>query len=348
MLNSLYEKAIAIRGSVKEYESNVDVDEIVDREWTDIPFAKSQEKFTIAAGDGSFNKKKFLTYNLCAVGAESLIYSDKLKKIEDSDIYRVNHIPFLDELLGNYMAVYEVKCAFRAITDYNIDYYMFDGSILGDLQNPVPRSVEQPKDLKENIDDLLIDNFYSRFEGSIYGLTCHNIRKNRFPNVDNNIEDYNLHLSSIEKLIILREILKNNKKLISISKTSSENKLCNSNIPDIAFFDLFTSNEGMSNIMHKKIKNTYFPCFGDFFKKLDFTVCYVRLEKNKNVFKLELPYYAEKSEIIQIIEKIKKLSVNGYPYLLNKSHNDVVITDRNMKELIKIAKIYEKTNREML
>ena len=38
----------------------------------------------------------------------------------------------------------------------------------------------------------------------------------------------------------------------------------------------------------------------------------------------------------------------GYPYLLNKAHNDVVITDRNMKELLKIAKIYETTNREVM
>jgi hypothetical protein len=33
---------------------------------------------------------------------------------------------------------------------------------------------------------------------------------------------------------------------------------------------------------------------------------------------------------------------------MNKAHNDVVITDRNMKEWMKIAKIYETTNREVM
>ena len=31
-----------------------------------------------------------------------------------------------------------------------------------------------------------------------------------------------------------------------------------------------------------------------------------------------------------------------------KAHNDVVITDRNIKELLKIAKVYETTNREVM
>ena len=55
-----------------------------------------------------------------------------------------------------------------------------------------------------------------------------------------------------------------------------------------------------------------------------------------------------KSDVFEIIRKINVLSVQGYPYLLNKAHNDVVITDRNIKELLKIAKIYETTNREVM
>ena len=42
------------------------------------------------------------------------------------------------------MAIYELKCALRILNDYNVDYYMFDGSILGDLQNAFPRPEEAP------------------------------------------------------------------------------------------------------------------------------------------------------------------------------------------------------------
>ena len=63
---------------------------------------------------------------------------------------------------------------------------------------------------------------------------------------------------------------------------------------------------------------------------------------------MELPYKASNKEVFEILRKINVLSVQGYPYLLNKAHNDVVITDRNIKELLKIAKIYETTNREVM
>ena len=350
MLNSLYEKAIAARGSIKEYESNVDVDKIISEQWNNKSFDKSSEKFIIAAGDGSFNKKKFLSYNFCAVGAESVIYDDKIKKIDDSDVFQIDKISFLDELLSTYMSIYELKSALRAINDYNVDYYMFDGSILGDLQNPVPRGSKQPKQLNELIsDESLITNFNLRLGKSLFGLACNEVRKNFFLNISDNKEEFDLHLASIETLIILKEILKNKEKIISISKTSSGTDLCKSNLPDIAFFDYFTEEEGVSELIKTKVSsNSYFPYFGKFFKDLDFTICYVRLEKNKNVLKLEVPYKASKNEINEIIGKIKKLSVKGYPYLLSKAHNDVVITNKNMEELLKIAKIYDKTNREML
>ena len=345
MLNSLYEKAIAARGSIKEYESNVDVEKIVSEKWNNMSFDKSHEKFKIAAGDGSFNKKKFLSYNFCAVGAESVIYDDKIKKIDDSDVFQIDKISFLDELLSTYMSVYELKSALRAINEYDVDY-----SILGDLQNPVPRGSEQPKQLNELIpDESLITNFNLRLGKSLFGLACHDVRKNFFLNISDNKEEFNLHLASIEKLIILKEILKNKEKIISISKTSTGTDLCNSNLPDIAFFDYFTEKEGVSELIKTKVSsNSYFPYFGKFFKDLNFTICYVRLEKNKNVLKLEVPYKASENEIYEIIGKIKKLSVKGYPFLLSKAHNDVVITNKNMEELLKIAKIYDKTNREML
>jgi NurA-like 5'-3' nuclease len=166
----------------------------------------------------------------------------------------------------------------------------------------------------------------------------------------NKIEEYNLHLASIEKIILLKEILQYRKKIISISKTSSDNSLFHWNIPDIAFLDKNTQKQGISLIKNdfKVYEKAAFPYFNDFFKSLTFTIFYVRLQDNKNVLKVELPYRASNQEVFRIIEKINVLSVQGYPYLLNKAHNDVVITDMNIRELLKIAKIYETTNREVM
>ena len=355
MLNSLYEKAIAKRGFIFDIEPTADIESQLEHKWFDRSIGESKAKFSIAAGDGSFNKKKFLTTNFCAVGAESIMYDGQIKKIDDSDIFDIPHVSFLDELLSNYMAIYELKCALRTLRDYDIDYYMFDGSLLGDLQNAFPRGAKLPSKIKENLDDLLLNEFLSRLAVRQYGLLFPGIRDDlklfELPKTEdtNILNETNLHLASIEKIILLREILKYRKRIISISKTSSDNDLFHWNIPDIAFLDKFTKKQGMTIIRYKNVhKKAAFPFYNDFFKELTFTIFYVRLQDNKNVLKVELPYRATKEEVFEIIRKINVLSVQGYPYLLNKAHNDVVITDRNMKELMKIAKIYETTNREVM
>ena len=355
MLNSLYEKAIAKRGFIHDIDSDNNVESQLEFNWFDRHIEDSSDDFSIAAGDGSFNKKKFLTSNFCAVGAESIIYDGEIKKIDDSDIFEISNVSFLDELLGNYMAIYELKCALRSIKEYDVDYYMFDVSILGDLQNAFPRGAKLPSKLRDNLDDVLLNEFERRLKLKSFGLVFPEIRDSlklmELPKKENlnKVEEYNLHLASIEKIILLREILEHRKKVISISKTSSDNELFHWNIPDIAFLDRFTKKQGMSIIRYRQVhQKAAFPYFNDFFKKLTFTVFYLRLQDNKNVLKVELPYKASKEDVFEIIRKINVLSVQGYPYLLNKAHNDVVITDRNIKELLKIAKIYETTNREVM
>ena len=355
MLNSLYEKAIAKRVFIQDIESDNNLDSQLEANWFSREFKESSDNFSIAAGDGSFNKKKFLKSNFCAVGAESIIYDGEIKKIDDADIIEVNHIPFLDELLSNYMSILELKCALRSIREYDVDYYLFDGSILGDLENAYPKGVELPAKIRDNLDDVILNEFKRRLEITPYGFVFPQIKDKVLVDVGVNEdfkdkEDFDLHLASVEKIILLKELLENKKKIVSISKTSSDNDLFNWNIPDISILDKFTDKkQGISKLDYRRVyKNAPFPYFNDFFKQLQFTVFYVRLQDNKNVLKVELPYKASLGDVIKVLEKINSLSVQGYPYLLNKAHNDVVITDRNIKELLKIAKVYETTNREML
>ena len=353
MLNSLYEKAIAKRGFIGDIPSDNNVESQLKYNWFDRIIGESSEEYSIAAGDGSFNKKKFLTTNFCAVGAESIIYDGEIKKIDDSDIFEVSHISFLDELLSNYMSIYELKCTLRALKEYDVDYYMIDGSILGDLENAFPRGAPLPSKIKDNLDDSLLNEFKRRMEVTPFGFVFPQIKDRVLADVNvndfENKEDFDLHLAAIERIILLREILEYKHKIISISKTSSDNELFGWNIPDIAFLDKFTKKQGVSRLDYRRVfKNAPVQYYNDFFKQLQFTIFYVRLQDNKNVLKIELPYKASEMEVLKILEKINVLSVQGYPYLLNKAHNDVVITDRNIKELLKIAKVYETTNREVM
>ena len=83
--------------------------------------------------------------------------------------------------------------------------------------------------IKENLDESTLNEFERRLSHRHYGLVFPEIRDSlklvELPKSEemNKVEEYNLHLASIEKIILLREILQYRKKIISISKTSSAN-----------------------------------------------------------------------------------------------------------------------------
>lgn len=352
MLNSLYIKAASKRGSIKEIMPELEGNSIVSDNWSEKNITSSDDEFSIGAGDGSFNKKKFLGFNFYAVAAESLIFDGQLKTIEQSDIDRFPYLSYLDEFLSNYMSIFELKCCLSSLEEYNVDYYLIDGSIYGDLQNPFPKGVETSAKAKKELISATLNDFEEMVKNpsdkSVYSPKLFNkyfkiYQEYKYP--------YTLYLTTIERLVVLKEILKNPRKMIAISKSSSNNDIFHSNMPDIAIFDKYTQKEGISKVIRKKVSkdiNTTFPVFDEFFKDLKFTIFYLRLADYKNVLKVELPYEASMAEIEEIATKLKKFSTNGYPYLLKKAHNDVVISDKNIKELINIAKVREKSGREML
>ncbi len=349
MLNSLYYKSLNYKTFINFEVDDTDSSFLKDK-WNDMSFSKSMDDFSIAAGDGSFNKKKFLEFNFCPVDAESLIFDDELMRVEQSEIFEIGHVGFLDELLSNYMSIFELKCCLKSLVQYGVDYYLFDGSIFGDLQNPYPMGAKLPADIRSNLDGGVL----SYLEKDILDLSSLDLSfpliKKVFRHIDKNKNDgnvYDLHLSSIEKLLVLKEILMYNEKIISISKSSSSNDIFVSNIPDIAIFDKYTYRSGISKICYKTVDRN-FPVANDFFNNLEFTIFYLRLVDYQSVLKVELPYRADMDMIIDIVKIINRDLVGGYPYLLKKAHNDVVITNNHVDELLKIGKIYETTNREQL
>jgi NurA-like 5'-3' nuclease len=95
-------------------------------------------------------------------------------------------------------------------------------------------------------------------------------------------------------------------------------------------------------------KREDFPVKNDFFKSLTFTIFYARLEDHKNILKFELPYAADENDIKKILNVMKTNSAEGYPLLLKKAHNDVVIRKVDLDRLTKIIGFMEKSGREML
>ena len=360
MLNSLYTEAINKKGQLKEpleelNESKIDLES----KWNDTPITPSKSNHIIAAGDGSYNKKKYLNFNFYAVAAESLIYNptkeeNKLSSIESVELDIMPHQSFLEDRLRNMMSIFEIKTAIKTFREYEIDYYLDDGSILGDLIRPIPLETISFEKKQEIIDSayLKIKKGYENMDSDISSLNYKEEFKEFFD--DEEIDEHDLIrlLENLENLIALKYLLENRKKIIAISKTSSSNELFYANIPDMAILDRFTRKEGFSQPYYRKVSYKVkhdFPIENEFFRNLGFTTVFARLKDYKNIIKIEFPYYIDDDEEIKnILSILKDNSTEGYPYLLKKAHKDVVISNQNMTSLSNVIGFLDKSGREML
>ncbi|AMK15321.1 DNA double-strand break repair nuclease NurA [Methanobrevibacter olleyae] len=360
MLNSLYEEAIRKKGLIDEpLEEYVEAKIDIESKWHEEEISSPDSNLILAAGDGSYNKKKYLSFNFYALSAESLIYNpkdidSKLKTIESVELDIIPHQSFIEDRLRNMMSIFEIKTAIKTFNDYKVDYYMDDGSILGDLIRPIPVEKAISQEYKEDIISKVKEKLEREIQSNELNLSSYKF-KNEFKELfeDENIDEYALisFLESLENLIALKYLLENRKKIIAISKTSSSNEIFHANIPDMAILDRFTKKQGYSEYYRRKV--TYktkhdFPIENEFFRELSFTIFFARLEDNKNIIKIELPYHAEEEDIKEVLRVIKSNSTEGYPFLLKKAHKDVVISNQNMNSLSKIIGFLDKSGREIL
>lgn len=360
MLDSLYSEAIRKKDSINEQSEEIfDKTLDVDAKWISEKISPTEAKHVLAAGDGSFNKKKFLGYNFYAVAAESLIYNpntpdSRLKTVESVELDILPHQSFIDDRLRNIMGLFEIKTAIRTLNHFDIDYYMDDGSILGDLIRPIPREKDTPSIMDNDILKKIQDNITKEVRNDdvkISSLKFKEEFEEVFENNKSREKALMSYLENIERLLAMKLLLNNKDKLIAISKTSTSNDIFHATVPDMAIFDKLTRNEGYSKPYYKKVDSEVkrdFPIRNRFFRDLWFTIFFARLEDNGNIIKIELPYHAGEHQIKEILSILKSNSTDGYPYLLKKAHHDVVIKHKDIESLSQIIEFIDKSGREML
>jgi len=358
MLDSLYEKALVKKDNINERINN-DFDNPYanpSKYWRDYPLKEDHVDVTICAGDGSINKKKFMSFIFYAIDAECLIYKKNLEIIESSEIDIIPHHQHVEDRLRSYMGIFEIKNALKAFEEHDVNLFLFDGSILGNLIRPSPLEKRLPSEVKEKIKikylPRLEEELKNELEYSKVGIVSSKFSKTIEKEFEKKTEAM-IYIESLENLMVIGELLKNERSVVGISKTSTSREYFKkSEIPDMAVFDRYSRKEGYSTPQHIKIstddKKRDFPIKNDFFRSLTFTIFYARLEDHKNILKFELPYKADEEEIKNILGFIKSNSAEGYPYLLKKAHNDVMIRKVDLERLSKIIGFMEKSGREML
>jgi len=354
MLDSLYQKALLKKDEINK-RINLDFNDLnVDPSlyWREYEATDDTNGITICAGDGSINKKNFMGFIFYAIDAECLIYNKKLDKIESSEIDIIPHHKHYEDRLRGYMGIFEIKNALKAFQQYQVDFLLFDGSILGNLIRPSPLEKKLKGQLKDNIKykylPSLENELNNELKNSNVGITSSKFSREIEEDFENKV-DAMIYLERLENLLIIDKLLNNGKSVVAISKTSTSDEYFKSEVPDMAIFDRHSRNEGYTLPQHITVsKREDFPVKNDFFKSLTFTIFYARLEDHKNILKFELPYAADENDIKKILNVMKTNSAEGYPLLLKKAHNDVVIRKVDLDRLTKIIGFMEKSGREML
>ena len=357
MLDSLYQKALLKKNEINQKISNDFMNSEIDpsQDWIPHKIEEDNGNFSIAAGDGSINKKNYMGFIFYAIDAECLIFNEKLKKIGSSEIDIIPHHDFVEDRLRSYMGIFEIKNALRAFKEHEINYFMFDGSIMGNLIRPLPMEKRLKAEIKEKIKNKYVPKLRKELKEDLDNKQV-GITSSKFSEEMEEFEDpvnAMIYLESLENLLVIGELLKNKQSVIGISKTSTNREYFDYIIPDMAIFDRYSRKEGFTKPRHIKIfrddfKREDFPVENKFFKGLTFTIFYTRLENHKNILKFELPYKADEADIKRILTIIKNKSAEGYPLLLKKAHNDVVIKKTDLERLSKIIGLMEKSGREML
>lgn len=341
MLDATYEvlarKKRELRAQIDEL-SNIDK-EIFAAQWIDKDF--SPIKAVVGAEDGSYNLKKYKSFCLFVVNSCAILHNGTTREEKHADIGITRPYRYMDERVGRYMAIMELKTSLQIIDE--VDVFLLDGSIISSMV--VSRQIDrllkdhEKKEAMEllsevqDVQDLKVASrgFEDRFEGK---------KKNELITF----------LEYLEYLWCLKEFLERGKdKIVAISKTSTGTDYFNEDTSDLALFDMSTSRAGYSiprPISIKEKIRTALPIYDSFFGDLDFTLFYARLEDRKPVYRFEVPTNLGEGEVAETLSKIKSVSIAGYPYLLKKAHNRVEIKNRDVKRIEKSLGIYAKKWRD--
>ena len=348
MLSELYESTIKNRERIIQSIEELEIDPgEVHGFWNTGSLDKDLDA-VVGAEDGSMNRREFKGSILYAVDAEALIFDGKtLNSTPLGEVGVFPRQPFIENRLRLYMSLYEFKASLKSLEECNPELFLLDGSLISELVRSLIPASYIPPEKRRMIEREYLPKIKSAYSPEEICVT--RFRDGIEINMESDIMvDPHIYLEYMEYLLSIQRLLGYNP--VGISKTSSGSEYFSSDLPDIILFEKLTKSEGYSKPMLVSIDKALdrLPITHNFFDDLKFTIFYARLEDNKGVLKFEVPGKVRESEIIHILSILKAISTEGYPYLLKKAHNDVVITNRDMDQISGMLGIFEKTGREIL
>lgn len=382
MLSILYQKSIEKKEEISEFFDNIIEDinlEKVDEIYNKTDFTKTRQDKNFAAIDGSFNTKKFMPAYLYTITSQTIISkknTDALKESEAGEISTIStiHNRKIDKILSTYMNILELKSTIDTLKKHpDIDYMLLDGSVSGTLLNyhEIELNTILDKALKSfaindiqhelEEDNITLEITTERIKAYVLSECKKIIDENNLDYDFNDIEmDILLSLAGFEQLFCLSYLLKNYKeKVICVSKTSTTKALFNERIPDAAVLEYACDKSGYTNpqefasmrpvrYVGNVKRQVDFPVENTALSDTPYKVFFTKLEDSSNVLKIEIPYRINDEKIEEILNDLESISVQGYPHILKKAHDEVKIKSKHLERIARNMGLYDKTGRDML
>ncbi len=333
MIDSVYELVARNKDNIlKKIENLVEKSDKYREKWRDYEF--DSRRSVIGAEDGSLNFKRYVDFILYAANAVSILYENEIKSFSVADVDVLYPYKRIEDRLNLYRTMFEFKIALKNIKD--ADIFLIDGSLISSIIKPFQfegcrESQEYFDEVKRNVEKLEIVS--KRFQEELG---------------ENVIDlEYLEYLETIKRLIEAGK-----EKIVAVSKTSTSNKYFGLGIPDIAIFEKISKNQGFSEPIIRSIDSELkrkLPLdYDEYFKKLKFTVFYSRLSERGRVLLFEVPREINNKDVIKILERIKSITVEDYPYLLKRAHDMAVIKAKDIENIANMIGIHSKIAREVV
>lgn len=390
MLDALYEKSINKRVKIQEHfenlQKNIDIEK-VNNKYNLHEFKKEKQTKSFLATDGSFNSTRFMSDFVYAVASQSILSFPETSLIKDTSSADIDYTTTvqaqnLNRKLSRQMNILELKSMIKSMQNHDdkIDYILIDGNISGTLRNfqlpileekykhlhyPIRQHIKIIENkLKNNTFDINVTSIEE--ENDIYLTIKDDLPPDtEYKEIKDQILDY---YDALEQLACIKYLMdKYHGKIIGVSKTSNTNNIFKENMPDAAVLEYSTISAGYTEIraplVNKKLvrrvsNNNYltveYPLYAEDIMNYQYLIFFVRLEKRKNVLKIEIPikeedlYMNNEGIIEEILEDLYSISIDGYPYILKKAHHEVVIKNKNIDRIINKYELFLKNGRDML
>ncbi|MCD7781772.1 MAG: DNA double-strand break repair nuclease NurA [Methanosphaera sp.] len=382
MIDKLYEKTIERKSEINNYFESIPemIDkELVKKKYHEYNFDTTEQDKTFAAIDGSFNSKNYMASIVYALSSQTIVSRPSqgiTKQSQGGDIY---HVPLSErgnirKILSNRMSILELKSTIDTLKrNPDIDYMLIDGNISGKITNLdipiitdiIERILISKINIKDKIlnlldeEDMIIENTTLAIkEDLLYDISM--ISGIPLSDIEKEEQDIISFVEIIEQLCCVYYLIENfGDKIIGVSKTSSTTNIFDDKLSDATILEYANVNPGTTDVYindnPKLVRKTRaglvtlnYPVLNNELSRYQFTTAFTKLDDIGNILKIELPYRATKEDMIDILNNFKSISIEGYPYILKKAHDEVVITDIDMGNIVRKLEIYEKTGRDML